>query len=299
MAAEAFGDPIDLFERKAQGLADLARRRPCAVGDDIGGHGGAVRPVALVDVLDDLFALVAGGQVEIDVGPLAALLGQEALEQELHLDRVDGGDGEGVADRRVGGRAAALGHDVLPLAEADDVPDDEEIARQIELLDQIEFAFQLRLGAGGERSKAGAGAVPGHPAEVRDGAFAHRQRVVGEAVAEVRQGELELVHQGPGLGHRPRLVGKEERHLARRSQVAFAAALEQSAGGVQGRALADAGEDIGEIAVGRFRIAGAAGGQQRQPQAPSEIDERPVAVFLVAQAVALQFHVQPSREESA
>src|SRR4029453_5990986 len=81
---------------------------------------------------------------EIDVGPLAALLGQEALEQQLHLDRVDGGDPEAVADGAVGRRAPSLAGDFLLPAVIDDVPDDEEVAGEIELLDQIELAGDLR-----------------------------------------------------------------------------------------------------------------------------------------------------------
>jgi hypothetical protein len=166
VTAEALGDAVHLLEREAERLADLARRRARPVGDDVGGHGGAVRAVALVDVLDNLLALVAGGQVEVDVRPLAALLGQEAFKEELHLDWIDGGDRQRVADRRVGGRAASLGHDLLALAEADDVPDDQEVARQVELLDQVELLLELRLSTRGQRTKSGAGAVPGHPAQV-------------------------------------------------------------------------------------------------------------------------------------
>jgi len=45
--------------------------------------------------------------------------------------------------------------------------------------------------------------------------------------------------------------------------VALAAALEEAARGVESDALADAGEDVGEVAVGRPRVADAAGGRQR------------------------------------
>ena len=67
---------------EAQRLAHFARGRAAAIGDDVGGHGGAELAVALVDVLDDALALVAAGQVEIDVGPLAALFREEALEEQ-------------------------------------------------------------------------------------------------------------------------------------------------------------------------------------------------------------------------
>ena len=50
--------------------------------------------VLLVDVLDHALAAIAARQIEIDVGPLAALLREEALEQQLHPDRIDGGDAE-------------------------------------------------------------------------------------------------------------------------------------------------------------------------------------------------------------
>ena len=48
-------------------------------------------------------------------------------------DRIDGGDAERVADGAVGGRAAALHEDAALAAEADDVPDDQEVAREVEL----------------------------------------------------------------------------------------------------------------------------------------------------------------------
>ena len=103
--------------------------------------------VLLVDVLDDLLALVARRQIEVDVRPLAALLGEEALEEQLHLHRIDGGDAERVADRAVRRGAAALHEDLLAAAELHDVPDDEEVAGQVELLDHVQLFLDLRLRA--------------------------------------------------------------------------------------------------------------------------------------------------------
>ena len=99
-------------------------------------------------MLDDPLAPIAARQIEIDVGPLAALLGEEALEQQIHPDRIDGGDAEAVADGAVGRRAAALHEDVVLPAEVDDVPDDQEVAGEIELLDEIELARDLRARRG-------------------------------------------------------------------------------------------------------------------------------------------------------
>ena len=102
-------------------LPDFARGAAAAIGDDVRRHpmalGGAELPVLLVDVLDDALAAIAARQIEIDVRPLAALLRQEPLEQQLHPDRIDGGDAEAVADGAVGRRAAPLHEDVLLPAE--------------------------------------------------------------------------------------------------------------------------------------------------------------------------------------
>ena len=100
----------------AERLGHVADRRLRAVGDDVGDLGGVVAAVLVVDVLDDLLAPVAL-DVDVDVRRAVALGREEALEQQAEAHRVGVGDAEGVADRRVGGRAAALAEDALLLAE--------------------------------------------------------------------------------------------------------------------------------------------------------------------------------------
>ncbi len=78
--AEALGQAVDLGLGAPQRLGRLARGHAVAVGDHVRGHRRAVPAVAPVDVLDHLLALVAGRQVDVDVRPFAAFLGQEALE---------------------------------------------------------------------------------------------------------------------------------------------------------------------------------------------------------------------------
>ena len=72
---------------KPSDLPNLARRRPSAIGDDVCGHRRAQLAVTLIHILNRALALVAAGQIEIDVRPLAALLREEALEQQLHAAR--------------------------------------------------------------------------------------------------------------------------------------------------------------------------------------------------------------------
>src|SRR5438093_125103 len=83
-------------------------------------------------------AAITAREIEVDVGPLATLLGEEALEEEFHADRVDRRDAERVADRAVGGGASTLHEDAALATEADDVPDDQEIAAEIEPADEAE-----------------------------------------------------------------------------------------------------------------------------------------------------------------
>ena len=97
---------------EAERLADFARGAPAAVGDDVGGHRRAVAAVLFVDVLDDTLAPIAARQIEIDVGPLAALLGEEPLEQHPVLHGVHRRDAEAVADGAVRRRSASLDENV-------------------------------------------------------------------------------------------------------------------------------------------------------------------------------------------
>ena len=124
-------------------LPHFARGAAAAIGDDVRRHRRPELPVFVVDVLDHALAAIAARQIEIDVGPLAALLREEALEQQIHPDRIHRGDAEAVADGAVGRRAAPLHQDPLLPAEVHDVPDDEEVAGEIELLDEIQLALDL------------------------------------------------------------------------------------------------------------------------------------------------------------
>ena len=101
---------VDGVLGQAEGLADLAHRRARAVGDDGRGEAGAIAAVFLVDVLHHLLAPLVL-EIDVDVGRLVALGGDEALEEEIGALGIDLGDAEAVADGGVGGRAAPLAED--------------------------------------------------------------------------------------------------------------------------------------------------------------------------------------------
>src|SRR5580692_1063884 len=136
------------FRIEPERLAHFARRHTVAVSDDIRSHSRAALAIAPVNILNDLFTLVAAGQIKIDVGPLAALLRQKALEKKLHADGIDGRNAQRITNGAVGGRSASLRQNVLLATEVDQIPDDKEISREIKFFDQHEFPLNLAPGAG-------------------------------------------------------------------------------------------------------------------------------------------------------
>ena len=135
---------------RAERFADVANRRTRPVGDHFGRHRRVFAAVPLVDVLNDLFAILVR-EVDVDVRYLVALLGKKALEEQLHADRVDRGDAQGIAHRRVGGRTASLGQDAQALRLVRDVPNDEKVACEVHARDDAELVLELALDVGRKR----------------------------------------------------------------------------------------------------------------------------------------------------
>ena len=105
-------EQLDQIFGQAQRLADIAQCALGAVADHRRAQGGMIAAVGVEHPLhDDLAPLVL--EIDIDVGRLAPLLADEALEQQVIAVGIDRGDAEHVADRGIGGRAAALAQDVL------------------------------------------------------------------------------------------------------------------------------------------------------------------------------------------
>ena len=168
----------------AQGLGHVAHRRAGPVGDDVGHLRGVQPPVPGVDVLDDLFAPTAL-DVDVDVGRTVAFGREEPLEQQAERHRVGLGDADGEAHRRVGRRAAALAEDVGPPAELDQVPHDQEVAGEPQLLDDVELVVDLVPGRRGRPLTPGA--VPPGGATLGDGS---QPRHLGVALGHREVGQL-------------------------------------------------------------------------------------------------------------
>ncbi len=222
-------------------------------------------PVQFVDVLDGLLAPV-GLDVDVDVGGLAALGGEEALEHQPVVDGVDRGDLQRVTDRGVGRRAAALAEDAARAAEAGDVPDHQEVAGEVQLLDDRKLVLDLpvclvlvrgateALGRArvGQLAQVGHLGVPGRHGE--------RRQVRGD------QGEREcqLLTQPFSVLDRAGPAGEARRHLRTAAQVLAGPRGQPAVQLVQAGAGADRRHRRGERAARRRVIVRGGGGHDRQ-----------------------------------
>src|SRR5215475_9142429 len=299
--ADQRGETVAERGRQSERLAHLSRRAPSAIGDDVGGHGRAQASVALVDILNDLLAPITARQVEVDVRPLPALLGKETLEEQLHAHRVHCGDAQRVADRAVGGGAASLHQDVVTTAVLDQVPHDEEVAREVEAADELELVLDLMPGALGERTRAIAnlGAPLAQHAEKSDGRLAGRQRELGEAIAEVLEGEAQTQGELAAIGHRGRAIGEEPLHLLRGLEESLAVACEEPARLLEGDAVADAGERVQERPFPALRHKGRVAGEEEE-SAALRLRAQPLVLRLVlAIQIALELGVDVEAAEES
>ena len=284
-------EPIDPLGLDRQRFADLARRAPPAVRDHVRGHARAQAAVPLVDVLNDPLAAITARQIEIDVGPLPTFLGQESLEQQVHADRVHGRDAQAVTHGTVRSRPASLHEDVVLSTKVHDVPDDEEVAGEIEPLDEIQLTRDLPARTLVVRSVSLARADLRHLPQERAHRFAGWDRVVGKPVAEighrVRQAIGQLTRGVEGL----RQIVKQPRHRDRLFQISLGVPLETPASAIDRGLVADACEEIVERSIVDDRKPYAVGRHDRHVERRGQRDQRLIIGFFVPQQVPLQLDI--------
>ena len=101
--------------------------------------------VTAIDFLNHAFPPIATGKIEIDIGPAFAPFTEESLENQVIAYGINRCDAEAITNRAVGRAAAALHHNVMLATEIDDVPNDQEISGESELLNKRQFLLQLTL----------------------------------------------------------------------------------------------------------------------------------------------------------
>ena len=231
--------------RVVDGLLGLDR----GVGDDVADALGAVE---LADVLHDLEAALVV-EVHVDVGHLGALRGEEALEHEAVLERVERGDvhrvGHDGARRRASPGADA---DAVPLGPAHVLLDDQEVVGEALLADDLVLVLKaLAHVLAADRELAPVVAVAAGEALLALLAEALLRGLPGLEVRELGEvhvrpvelvvallGDLERVVDDLG---RPR---EELAHLILALEVELGARHALAVLVVQARGGADAGQDV-------------------------------------------------------
>ena len=174
----------------------------------------------------------------------------------------------------------ALYQDALLAAVANDVPHDEEVARQIELLDELQFALDLALRALPQLALpraqiAVACAFHGARPQKRVHGFALRHGIARKLVAKIVQREFQTRRQLQGVRDGFGQIGEKLQHLLRRFDIALAVTRQQASRGIERAMVANAGEDIENLALFRLGVLCALRGQQWQAQAARQLDGRP------------------------
>ncbi len=229
---------------QAERLTNLAYGAARAVADHRGRKTRAVAAVFFVDVLDHLLAPFML-EIDIDVGRLVALGRHETFEQQVEARRIDGGDAEAVADRRIRRRSPPLAEDAAFARETDEVVDGQEIGRVTQLLDQTQLVFELRP----YRVRRTAGIARLHPLPGQAFELALRRHAVGRdlvgiLVAQFIQREMAAVRDFQGPGQRRLVILEQARHVRGRFQMAFRIGFEPPARLVDDAFLADTGQHV-------------------------------------------------------
>src|ERR1700742_2660145 len=104
-----------------------------------------VAPIIVGDVIDDALA-PAHAEIDINIRHRHAFRVQEPLEQQIILQRVYVGDVQAVSDERTGG-GTSTGADgnAAALGVVDEIPDDQKVAGESHLGDDLDFSFEPPL----------------------------------------------------------------------------------------------------------------------------------------------------------
>ena len=224
---------------QAHRLAHLANRHARAIVDHRSAQAGPMAAVFAVEILDHLLAPLML-EIDIDVGRLLAVFGDETVEQELVLFRIDAGDAEAIADGRIGRASSPLTQDRridLLAREIDDVLDGQEIARKLHLPDQREFLVQrIAQALGNAFGIAPGGPLPGLAFEIALRIDAAGIKLLGIFVFQRVETEIAGVGHFARGGDGVRPAGEHADHGGRRFQVPLGIA-EQQVPGLRHRGL--------------------------------------------------------------
>ncbi len=303
---DQLGDAVHMAVAHAEHAADVAQR-------GLGGHGAEggdlahrVAAVLGLDVVDDALA-VGLAEVDVEVGHRHALGVQEALEQQVVLQRVQSGDEQRIGHQRAGTRAAPRAHrTAVGQRPLDEVADDQEVAREAHLQDGHDLELQP-LGIAWPLALALACVRIAHLQTLLQPFEGHLAEVVlqGQAVGnrEVRQlrlaqGQLQVaaLRDAQAVGQRRGYIGKQGFDLRLALEVLLGAeALDPPRVG-QRLTLGNAHPRLVRLVVFGFEELHRVRGHHRQPQCRRLRHRAPHMGLVAGQAGALQLDVEASRK---
>ncbi len=176
--------------------------------------------VAVVHILDHFFAAVVG-DIDIDIRRLATFFGDEPFEQQFQFDRVNGGDSETVADRRVGRRASPLAENAVLATETGDIPHNQKISGQVQPVDHLEFMLELLDLFVVRRPPSIVGALAGQFSQVAERRLAIGDGKIRKHRFQLGERKVALLGNPDGVIYRFGKFGEQPPHLPFGFQISF------------------------------------------------------------------------------
>ena len=188
------------------------------------------RRIALIDMLDDFLAPLMF-EIDIDVGRLAPLGAEKALEQHFELVGIDGGDAQKITDRGIRGRAAALAQNVPAFGIFHHVMHGQEIMRDFLFRDEAQFLHGLARDLEGRAF--GIAALQsgfGQIAQMFVRGFSRRHRFVRIILFDLVEREADFVREPDRFRDCSGRGAKQARHFLGRLQMPFGIGFQPLAG---------------------------------------------------------------------
>ena len=294
--------PVDVAVAHLQDAPRIAQHRArleLAEGDDL---RDVVVPVFLLDVTDHL-AAAGFAEVDIEVGHRHAFGIEEAFEQQAQLDRIEIGDRQRPGDEATRARTTARPHgDVVVLGPFDEVGNDQEVAGEAHLVDDVDFELQpVEIDLALLVAHLAIRFEPGFQSLAR--IFFQRARLALEVAREAGQDRLAVGRRiGTALRH-------DERVLDRFGQVVeglfhHVVGLDVTFGVRLGallridmRRAGNAQHRIMRLVHVRLREIGRISGDQRKVARIGEVDQRCLGTFLDRVPAPRKFDVEPFGEQ--
>ncbi len=300
------GDAVDMAVAHAEHAADVAQR-------GLGGHGAEggdlahrIAAVLGLDVVDDALA-VGLAEVDVEVGHRHAFGVQEALEQQVVLQRVQPGDEQRIGHQRACAGAAPRPHRAAvgqrPL---DEVADDQEVAREAHLQDRDDLEFQplgiartLPLALGRVRVEHLQPLLQPFEGQLAEVVF-QRHALGNGKVRQLRlaQGQLQVaaLRDAQAVGQRRRHVGKQRLDLRLALEVLLGREALDAPRVGQRLALGDAHAGLVRLVVLGLQKLHRVRGHHRQLQLRRQRHRAPHVKLVRGQAGALQLQVEAAVE---